>query len=189
MVSGKPLVTNGPRQSLAQGVCLVPEDPARDGMIAPLPVTSNITLIDLKSFSRLGWLSHRRERRQAQHYVDDLSIATRSVDTPVGMLSGGNQQKVLLARALTAKARVLVLEEPTQGVDVHAKAEIHKLIRRLAAEGAAVLVISTDVQDLLEFVDRMVALRRGRIVSDVPARSTSFAQILDETVGTGREAA
>jgi ribose transport system ATP-binding protein len=188
-LAGKPLVSRGPRDSLSQGVCLVPEDPARDGMVAPMTVASNITLVDLKSFSRFGWLSHRRERRAAQGYVKDLGIATRSVDTLVGTLSGGNQQKVLLARALTANAQVLVLEEPTQGVDVHAKAEIHKLIRRLAADGKAVVVISTDVQDLLEFVDRVIALRRGRVARDVGARETSFAEILDVTVGTVGEAA
>ena len=182
-------MSHGPHDSLRQGVCLVPEDPARDGMVAPMSVASNITLIDLKSFSRFGWLSHRRERREARRFIEEMTIRTPSPDTPVGSLSGGNQQKVLLARALTAKAKVLVLEEPTQGVDVHAKAEIHKLIRRLAADGVAVLVISTDVQDLLEFVDRMVALRRGRIVKDVPARETSFAGILDMTVGTTAEEA
>jgi ABC-type sugar transport system ATPase subunit len=189
MLGGKPLHTRGPRDSLSQGVCLVPEDPARDGMVAPMTVASNISLVDLKSFSRFGWLSHGRERRAAQRFVDDLGIATRSVDTPVGTLSGGNQQKVLLARALTANAQALILEEPTQGVDVHAKAEIHRLIRRLAADGKAVVVISTDVQDLLEFVDRMVALRRGRVVRDARARETSFAEILDVTVGTVGEAA
>jgi ABC-type sugar transport system ATPase subunit len=188
-VGGHGLESNGPRQSLAQGVCLVPEDPAREGMIAPMSVASNITLVDLPAFSRLGWLSHRRERRAARRYVEDLGISTRSVDTVVGTLSGGNQQKVLLARALTARSQVLVLEEPTQGVDVHAKAEIHKLIRRLAADGKAVLIISTDVQDLLEFTDRMIALRRGRVTKDVSARDTSFAEILDVTVGSAREAA
>lgn len=188
-VGGAPLRSNGPRQSLAQGVCLVPEDAAREGMIAPMSVASNITLVDLPAFSRLGFLSQGRERAAARRFVSDLGISTRSVDTPVGTLSGGNQQKVLLARALTADARVLVLEEPTQGVDVHAKAEIHRLIRRLAAGGTAVLVISTDVQDLLQFTDRMIALQRGRVKKDARTADTSFAEILDVTVGSTREAA
>ena len=85
-------------------------------------------------------------------------------------LSGGNQQKVLLAKALTSKAEVLVLEEPTQGVDVHAKAEIHRIVRDLASRGKAVMVVSTDIRDLLQFVDRIVAFRAGRVVADVPAR-------------------
>ncbi|MGA3220281.1 MAG: ATP-binding cassette domain-containing protein, partial [Acidimicrobiales bacterium] len=119
-----------------------------------------------------------------QHYVGELSIATGSVNTAVRNLSGGNQQKVLLAKALTSKAEVLVLEEPTQGVDVHAKAEIHRIVRDLASRGKAVMVVSTDIRDLLQFVDRIVALRAGRVVADVPARRTSYAEILDLTVGS-----
>lgn len=184
-----PLAAHGPGAALSQGVCMIPEDPARDGMVAPMSVASNITLVDLGGFSRLGWLSHRRERREARRYVKELGIATRSVDTPVGTLSGGNQQKVLLARALAAQARVLVLEEPTQGVDVHAKAEIHKLVRALAADGKAVIVISTDVKDLLEFTDRVIAVRRGQVTKEARTRDTSFAEILDVTVGSTREAA
>ena len=97
-------------------------------------------------------------------------FAASSVHTAVSNLSGGNQQKVLLAKALSSRAEVLVLEEPTQGVDVHAKAEIHRIVRDLAARGKAVMVVSTDIRDLLEFVDRIVALRGGRVVADVPAR-------------------
>jgi ABC-type sugar transport system ATPase subunit len=189
-LGGRPYRPGGPREALAQGVCLVPEDPAREGMVPEMSVAANISIVDLRGFSRLGALSLRRERQNAREYVKRLSIATASVDTPVRNLSGGNQQKVLLARALAADARVLVLEEPTQGVDVNAKREIHRIIRGLAAEGKAVIVISTDVQDLLEFVDRVVALRRGRVVRDVPAADTSFAEILDAAVGaeTGRAA-
>jgi rhamnose transport system ATP-binding protein len=88
-----------------------------------------------------------------------------------------------LAKALAAGASLLVLEEPTQGVDVHSKAEIHRILRELAAGGKAVLVISTDIRDLLEFVDRVVALRAGRVVGDLPAADTSYAQVLDLTVG------
>jgi ABC-type sugar transport system ATPase subunit len=113
----------------------------------------------------------------------DLGIATSSVDTLVRNLSGGNRQKVLLAKALAAGASLLVLEEPTQGVDVHSKAEIHRILRELAAGGKAVLVISTDIRDLLEFVDRVLALRAGRVVGDLPAADTSYAQVLDLTVG------
>lgn len=183
-VAGRPFASRGPRDSLSQGICLVPEDSAREGMVGLMSVAGNISLVDLKAFSRLGWLSHGRERREARRFVKELGIATSTVDAPVQTLSGGNQQKVLIARALTAKAEVLVLEEPTQGVDVHAKAEIHKVIRNLAAGGKVVIVISTDVQDLLLFVDRIVGMRRGRVALDTPAHETSFADILDVTVGT-----
>jgi ABC-type sugar transport system ATPase subunit len=174
----------GPKQSIAQGVFLVPEDPSRDGLVPVLSVAQNVTLVSLRDITRRGVLSLRREREVALHYVRELNIATSSVYTAVRNLSGGNQQKVLLAKALTSKADVLVLEEPTQGVDVHAKAEIHRIVRDLASQGKAVMVVSTDIRDLLLFVDRIVALRAGRVVADVPARNTSYAQILDLTVGS-----
>ena len=179
----------GPRQALARGLFLVPEDAGRDGLVAWLSVAANITLVDLRRVSRLGVLVLGRESGLARRLADRLQIATPSVETPVRNLSGGNQQKVLLAKALAAGARVLVLEEPTQGVDVHAKAEIHRIVRDLAAEGKAVIVISTDIRDMLEFVDRVVALRGGRIVENVPAGETSYAELLDLTVGAVKETA
>ena len=179
----------GPRQALARGLFLVPEDAGRDGLVAWLSVAANITLVDLRRVSRLGVLVLGRESGLARRLADRLQIATPSVETPVRNLSGGNQQKVLLAKALAAGARVLVLEEPTQGVDVHAKAEIHRIVRDLAAEGKAVIVISTDIRDMLEFVDQVVALRGGRIVENVPAGETSYAELLDLTVGAVKETA
>ena len=183
-LNGTTYQPHGPKQAIAQGVFLVPEDPAQDGLVPVLSVAQNVTLVSLKAITRRGVLSLRREREVADRYVGELSIATSSVHTAVRNLSGGNQQKVLLAKSLTSKAAVLVLEEPTQGVDVHAKAEIHRIVRDLASRGKAVMVVSTDIRDLLQFVDRIVALRAGRVVADLPARSTTYAQILDLTVGS-----
>jgi ABC-type sugar transport system ATPase subunit len=180
---GMPYAPGGPKQAIAAGVFVAPEDAARDGLVLSLSVAKNITLVDLDRVTSAGRLSLRREREIAEAYVRELSIATQSVDTEVLNLSGGNQQKVLLAKALAAGVSVLVLEEPTQGVDVHAKAEIHRIVRDLAAAGKAVMAISTDIRDLLEFVDRVVALRDGAVVGDVPAKETSYAEVLDLTVG------
>ena len=181
---GRTYDPRGPKQAIRRGVFMIPEDPTRDGLVPVLSVAQNVTLVSLKAITRRGVLSLRREREVANHFVGELSITTSSVRTAVRNLSGGNQQKVLLAKALNSKAEVLVLEEPTQGVDVHAKAEIHRIVRDLAARGKAVMVVSTDIRDLLQFVDRIVALRAGRVVTDVPARTTSYAQILDLTVGS-----
>jgi ABC-type sugar transport system ATPase subunit len=183
-LGGEPFVPRGPRQAIARGLFLVPEDPTRDGLVTPLSVAQNITLVDLPSITRGGVLQLRKERAIARRYVDELSIQTASIDTPVRNLSGGNQQKVLVAKALALGATVLVLEEPTQGVDVHATAEIHRIIRSLAAGGKAVMVISTDIRDLLQFVDRIVALRGGRVVADLHAGETDYAHLLDLTVGS-----
>ena len=180
---GEPYGPRGPREAIAGGVFVAPEDTARDGLVPPLSVAKNITLVDLHGLSTGGFLSLGRERKIAEGYVRDLAIATSSVDTEVLHLSGGNQQKVLLAKALAAGASLLVLEEPTQGVDVHAKAEIHRIVRDLAAEGRAVMAISTDIRDLLLYVDRVVALRDGVVVGDLNAAETSYAEVLDLTVG------
>jgi len=181
---GEPYVPRGPRQAIARGLFLVPEDPTRDGLVPVLSVAQNITLVDLPGITRSGVLRLGKEREIAERYVGELSIATSSIDTPVRNLSGGNQQKVLVAKALALGATVLVLEEPTQGVDVHATAEIHRIIRSLAEGGKAVMVISTDIRDLLQFADRVVALRGGRVVADLPAAETDYAHMLDLTVGS-----
>jgi ABC-type sugar transport system ATPase subunit len=180
---GELYTPRGPGDAIRQGVFLVPEDPDRQGLVSILSLAKNVTMVDLGALTRHGLLSLRRERQIAERLVRDLGIATSSVDTLVRNLSGGNRQKVLLAKALAAGASLLVLEEPTQGVDVHSKAEIHRILRELAAGGKAVLVISTDIRDLLEFVDRVLALRAGRVVGDLPAADTSYAQVLDLTVG------
>ena len=183
LLGGNAYAPRGPLQAIDRGLFTVPEDAAGEGLVPWLSVAANITLVDLPAITRAGLLSLGRERAFARRFVDRLAIAARSPDTPVRTLSGGNQQKVLLAKALAAEAGVLVLEEPTQGVDVHAKAEIHRIVRALAAEGKAVIVISTDIRDLLEFVDRVVALRDGQVVEDVAAAETSYAELLDLTVG------
>jgi len=188
-LDGEPYTPRGPRQAIRSGVFLVPEDPAQEGLVPVMSVAGNISLVDLKGIRRGGVLDLRRERRAAEDFRRRLRIATPSVATPVRSLSGGNQQKVLLAKALTAGARLLVLEEPTQGVDVHAKEEIHGIVRSVAEEGTAVIAVSTDIRDLLEFVDRIVAFRRGRVVADVPSGLTSYAEILDLTVGSAEAVA
>lgn len=189
LFEGKPYACKSPGQAIDRGVFMVPEDPGGEGLVPVLSVANNITLVDLPAVSRFGFLSLWRERKLARKYVDQLSIATSSIDTPVRNLSGGNQSKVLLAKALQARARVLVLQEPTQGVDVAAKADIHRIIGELAAQGKSILVISTDIRDLLLFVDRIIALRGGRIVADAPAADTGYAEVLDLTVGSvGAEA-
>ena len=180
----RPYAPRGPKQAIGAGVFVAPEDTAAEGLVPPLSVAKNITLVDLPGITRAGGLlSLSRERESASGFVGDLHIQASSLDTEVRTLSGGNQQKVLIAKALAAGADVLVLEEPTQGVDVHAKAEIHRIVRDLAAAGKAVLVISTDIRDLLLFVDRVIALRDGRVAGELSACDTNYAEVLDLTVG------
>jgi ABC-type sugar transport system ATPase subunit len=181
---GRKYTPHSPRQAIEQGIFLVPENPSRDGLIGLMSVAQNITIVDLPAITHNGILQLKEEVRVARSYVSALHIATPTVEREVRALSGGNQQKVLLAKALQAKAQVFILEEPTQGVDVNAKEEIHRIIRDLAASGKAVLVISTDIRDLLQFTDRMLVLRKGRIVADMPTINGNYTKILNLTLGT-----
>ncbi len=151
------------REALAAGIGLVTEDRKRDGLLFNLGLRENVTLAYLRSLGSVV-IDRAREREIAQEAVRRFSIATRSIETPVGQLSGGNQQKVMLARALERGPRVLLLDEPTVGVDVGAKAEIYRLIRALADAGVAVVVVSSESAELLGLCDRFVVLRDGAVV-------------------------
>jgi len=184
LLNGKAYAPSHPSQAIAQGVFMIPEDPGRDGLVGLMSVAKNITLIDLPAITRLGVLQISTEAKLARTYVTELHINPPNIQREVRTLSGGNQQKVLLAKSLQAKAHALILEEPTQGVDVNAKEEIHRIIRELAASGKAVLVISTDIRDLLQFTDRILVFRKGHIVADTPTRTTDYTQVLNLTLGT-----
>jgi rhamnose transport system ATP-binding protein len=161
---GKPVAIDSPARAVALGIAYVPEDRRRHGVIPELPVAANTTLAILEQVSRRGWLDFARERRLAQSYVERLGIKTASVESPVANLSGGNQQKVAVARWLAAEPAVLILDEPTQGVDVGAKAEIHRLMSELAGRGLAILMISSELPEILGMSDRIGVMHAGRLM-------------------------
>ncbi|HKB13203.1 MAG TPA: sugar ABC transporter ATP-binding protein [Vicinamibacterales bacterium] len=152
-----------PADAIRLGIAYVPEDRQRHGVIADLSVAVNITLNNLSAVSTRGLIDAGAERRAAARYVEQLRIKTRSVDAAVGGLSGGNQQKVALARWLSIQPSMLILDEPTQGIDVGAKAEIHGIMRELTSRGVAILMISSDLPELLAMADRVAVMRRGAI--------------------------
>ena len=154
---------DSPRRAIALGIGYVPEDRRKHGVMLELPVVSNTTLASLSSVSRRGLISRTAECEIARSYVERLAIKTPSIDTETGALSGGNQQKVALARWLATKPRVLILDEPTQGVDVGSKSEIHKLIVDLAGQGLAIIMISSDLSEVLGMSDRVAVMQGGRI--------------------------
>ena len=141
----------------------MPEDRRRHGVILEMPVTTNATLAVLNRISTHGWINFRRERALAADYVKQLSIKTASLATPVGDLSGGNQQKVSVARWLATEPKLLILDEPTQGIDVGAKAEIHRLMGELAGRGMAILMISSELPEILGMSDRIVVMHGGTV--------------------------
>jgi ribose transport system ATP-binding protein len=163
VVDGQTLDIASPRDAIRQGICLVPEDRRGRGVIAAMSLRDNLTLPTLETFTRFGVLSRSAETAAAQGIATALTVKAPSLEAPVATLSGGNQQKVVLGKWVARKPRVIFFDEPTQGVDVGAKAEIHALIRRLADEGAAVVMISSDLDEIVGHSDRVAVMHEGRI--------------------------
>ncbi len=166
-VEGKDHVPHSPRRSLRDGMVLTPEDRKAEGLILPFSIRQNIALSTLKAMSRWGVLSSRAIQRLASASIESLRIRATSASQEVRRLSGGNQQKVVLARAISASPRVFLLDEPTRGVDVGAKVEVYNLIGQLAAKGAAVVIVSSDLLELLGLCDRIGVMRAGRMAGEV----------------------
>jgi ribose transport system ATP-binding protein len=171
-------VAGGPGAAIRAGISLLTEDRKTDGVIAELSVRENIVLAALPRLSRGGLVSRSRQDRIVEVFMRRLRIKAASPEQRVADLSGGNQQKVLLARWLCLDPKVLLLDEPTRGIDVGAKAEVQALIDELAAEGLAVLLISSDTEELVEGADRLVVLRDGAVAGHVPAGRVTEAALL-----------
>jgi rhamnose transport system ATP-binding protein len=169
-IKGQPVTLRSPQEAVAHGIAYVPEDRRRHGVILDLPIAANMTMAIHRRLFPGGWLRLGRERRLALDYIRDLDIRAYGPDAPGSSLSGGNQQKIALARWLATHPKILILDEPTQGVDVGAKSEIHKIIRRLAKEGLAVLMISSDLPEVLGMSDRIAVMRGGTITALLPGR-------------------
>jgi rhamnose transport system ATP-binding protein len=163
-VDGREVRISSPRDALGSGIAYMTEDRRKLGLSLPQSVTANITLPRIAAFrGRFGLVDRDSERATAGSFRERLNIRTASLDTPVGNLSGGNQQKTMLAKWLNVAPRVLVLDEPTRGIDVGAKADVHRLIDDLAREGIAVVVISSDLPEVLAMSDRVIVMREGRV--------------------------
>jgi rhamnose transport system ATP-binding protein len=172
-VNGQSVILNCPGDAVAAGIAYVPEDRRRHGVILDMPIAANVTMGIHSRLFRGSWLRFGAERHVAENYLRDLAIKAPGVKTRAGNLSGGNQQKVALARWLAANPKVLILDEPTQGVDVGAKAEIHKIIRGLAAQGLAVIMISSELPEILGMSDRIAVMREGTIAAVLPGKSAA----------------
>jgi ABC-type sugar transport system ATPase subunit len=166
-VGGRRVTIRNPRDAINLGIGLVPEDRKRQGLVLSASGVHNTSLPILPRLSRWSWLRRRAERALAAEYFQKLRVRTPSIESVVAGLSGGNQQKVVLAKWLAADSKILILDEPTRGVDVGAKAEIHALIDELAAQGRGVLLISSELPEVLRLSGRILALRGGRIVGEV----------------------
>jgi ABC-type sugar transport system ATPase subunit len=183
VLHGKPVRVNTPATAIALGIGLVPEDRKRQGLVPQQSGLHNLSLAILRRLSRFGWLKRAEERSVAREFFDRLRVRAPSLDTVVAGMSGGNQQKIVLARWLAAQANVLILDEPTRGVDVGAKAEIHALIGELASRGSAILLISSEMPELLTLATRILVLREGRLVGEVSRGQATQDRLLRMMAG------
>lgn len=172
---GQSVSISSPREAIAHGIAYVPEDRRKHGVILDLPIADNMTMAIHPRIFPGGWLRFRVETELAQAFIRELGIKAYGPEAPGGSLSGGNQQKVSVARWLATKPSVLILDEPTQGVDVGAKSEIHRIIRGLAREGLAVLMISSDLPEIIGMSDRIGVMRHGTLASVLPGGSDAHA--------------
>ena len=187
IINGATLIPGNPRAAIAAGIAFAPEDRKEQGLILEMAISDNIALPGLPRLSRAGFVNDRAVNAQAEQMRQRLSIRTTDIHQAAGHLSGGNQQKVVLAKWLALQPAVFLLDEPTRGVDVGSKREIYEVIESLAAQGAAVLMISSDLEEVLRLSDRVLVLHEGRLAGEL-----SHARMSEEAVmslATGRAAA
>ncbi len=177
-LNGEKVLVSQPSRSVTSGLSLLTEDRKRTGLCLNLPLSTNITLANVRALISGGRLQQKIETTAAQSYIQKLHIRPPSPAKPVGRLSGGNQQKSLLARWLFANSQVFLLDEPTRGVDVAARSEIYREINELAEAGAAIVMVSSDLPELLGMADRILVMRRGKLVAEVNAKQTTQEEVL-----------
>ncbi|MCB9945077.1 MAG: sugar ABC transporter ATP-binding protein [Geminicoccaceae bacterium] len=165
-INGREVQISSPGEAKALGIAYVPEDRGHQGLVRPMPILPNVSLSVLDRLSRRSVIDRGAEIRLAQESVSRFSIRASGIDQIVGKLSGGNQQKVVLAKWLATEPRLLIMDEPTRGIDVGAKAEIHRLMSELAGQGLAILMISSELPEILGMSDRVLVMRGGRIVAE-----------------------
>jgi ABC-type sugar transport system ATPase subunit len=177
-LDGKTLLHGSVKSAMRAGIALVPEDRKRQGCVLGMPCRANISLAILDRLNRAGVLNRGKEKKIASRYFDQLRVKAASLDAPVNSLSGGNQQKIVLAKWLARGGRLMIADEPTRGVDVGAKAAIHELIDQLARQGLAVLLISSELPELINLSTRILVMREGQIVGELSRLEASHNTVL-----------
>lgn len=178
-INGQLLPGGSVRQALSAGLALVPEDRQHEGLVLPMSVGANISLAVLKDLASGGLVNGRTERGLVARLMNELQVKAAHQDIPAETLSGGNQQKLVIGKWLASQPQVLILDEPTRGVDVGAKAQVHRLIRELAAKGLATLMISSDMTEVLSVSDRIIVLCEGRIAGEMSGSEATQEKVLD----------
>jgi ABC-type sugar transport system ATPase subunit len=187
-MEGRRLALGSVRRSMGRGIGLVPEDRKRQGLVLSMSGRANFSLAMLGRLSRWGFVNQRAERREAREFFQKLAVKTPSIEAPVAGLSGGNQQKIVLARWLARGARLLIVDEPTRGVDVGAKAVIHGLLDDLACQGVAILLISSELPEVIKLSTRILVLREGRLAGELSREQANAEAVLKLMAGVGEDA-
>jgi ABC-type sugar transport system ATPase subunit len=177
-IVGFPGGRRSPRQMIRNGVGFTPESRKREGLALGLSVADNLVMSAYDHLARGSWINRARERRLARSSMTSLDVKAASEHVAVGLLSGGNQQKVVLGKCLNARARILLMDEPTRGVDIDAKRQLYALMRRLAEQGKALVFVSSEIEELLVACDRVLVLHHGRLVADTAAAAISLDRLM-----------
>jgi rhamnose transport system ATP-binding protein len=189
-IEGKPFKVETPQQAMNLGIAYVSEDRRKLGLAMTMPIVANASLPSLKKFlRRFGLIDRKAEIEMAESYRNRLAIRSPNVTTDVGKLSGGNQQKVMLAKWLETEPRILIFDEPTRGIDIGAKTEVHNIIRALATQGVAIIVISSDLPEVLALADRILVMREGRQMGIFSIAEATQESIMALATGQARQAA
>ena len=186
LIDGRPVSIRTPQQAIKNGIALVPEDRKLQALVLELAVRENISLPNLGRLSSFGFVRRNEERSIAADYIGTLSIRTPSMEQKVVNLSGGNQQKVVLAKWLALRPKILIVDEPTRGIDIGAKAEVHELLSQLAASGVAVLMISSELPEVLGMSDRIYVMREGSIAGELPRAEATQERVMELATGFAR---
>ena len=184
VLDGRPVMTRTPQDGLANGIVYISEDRKRDGLVLGMSVKENMTLTALRYFSRQGGgLKHSEEQQAVGDFIRLFNIKTPSMEQPIGLLSGGNQQKVAIARGLMTRPKVLILDEPTRGVDVGAKKEIYQLINQFKQEGLSIILVSSEMPEVLGMSDRVMVMHEGRLSGIFPIGQATQEALMAAAVG------
>lgn len=186
-IDGQPVTMRSCQEAMRHGIAMVPEDRKRDGIVPVMGVGANITLAALANFTgRLSVLDDAREQSTIQHSIASLRVKTASPELAIGRLSGGNQQKAILAKCLLLNPRILILDEPTRGIDIGAKSEIYKLINQLAQQGIAIIVVSSELPEVLGLSDRVLVMHLGKCKASLINRNLTQEQVMEAALRSER---
>lgn len=186
-IAGQTLATRAPADAIAAGIVYVPEDRGKQGAIIGLPIFQNVTLPSLGQTSRNGFLKVAEEFTLAREYTERLELRAASLDQDVGNLSGGNQQKVVIAKWLATKPKVIILDEPTKGIDIGSKAAVHSFMAELAAQGLAVIMVSSEIPEVLGMSDRVIVMREGLVAAELSHQDLTPETLVRHAAGIGSQ--